>query len=356
MSAEQGGTRPPGAATGLAKAELGAGWLEGELAQARRLLTVLERELVELRGEVAQHRGELSAIEHGLATVSGRTERHEAGQQLARDARREVDALRERLEEEAALRRELAERLARVAEHDSAEEGAQQRTLEALATRVVELEERQQAAGERERRIAADLAGQDADEEEVSGRLAVAERELAAEREAGRRAAEEVAQLAAVLPPLHATVEALVTRARTLGADQRRIDDDVATLRSERERESELLEVVEQQRAARHRLEERVAELEERLVESGARFDAVEEDRALVRRELAGGAERLRALSEALEGHRLAIVEHERRRTRADEDAARRRADELDREVRVARELLVRLSEGAEQVGQEQPL
>lgn len=264
--------------------------------------------------------------------------------------------MRERLEEEAALRRELAAGVARVTERDSVEEGAQQRTLEALISRVAELDERQQAAVERERRVVAVLAGQDAAEDEVQGRLAVAEREVAAEREAGRRAAEEVSRLAAVLPPLHATVEELVTRARSLSSDQRRIDDDVATLRTERERESELLEVVEQQRAARHRLEERVADLEERLVESGTRFDAAEEDRALVRRELAGAAAQLRALGEALEGQRVAIVEHERRRTRADEDTARRRADELDREVRVARDLMVRLSEGAEQVGQEQPL
>ena len=103
-------------------------------------------------------------------------------------------------------------------------------------------------------------------------------------------------------------------------------------------------------------LERKNTELEERLVESGTRLDAAEEDRALVRRERAGGAEQLRALGEALEGQRVAIVEHERRRTRADEDTARRRADELDREVRVARDLLVRLSEGAEQIGQEQPL
>ncbi|MDA0256227.1 MAG: hypothetical protein O3C25_00595, partial [Chloroflexi bacterium] len=103
-------------------------------------------------------------------------------------------------------------------------------------------------------------------------------------------------------------------------------------------------------------LEERVAELEERLVESGARIDVAEEDRALVRRELAGAAERQRALGETIEGQRLAMLEHARRRTRADEDAARRRADELDREVRVARELLVRLAEGSEQAGQEQPL
>ena len=75
MSPEQTGPRPAGAATEFAPAEFGAGWLEGELAQARQLLTALGRELVDLRGEVAHHRGELSAIEQGLATVSGRTER-----------------------------------------------------------------------------------------------------------------------------------------------------------------------------------------------------------------------------------------------------------------------------------------
>ncbi len=361
MTGERSGERlpTPRPAVGDAApggADLGAGWLEGELAQARRLLSVLERELVALRGEVAQHRGELSSIEQGLSTVSGRTERHEAGQQLARDARREVDALRERLEEEASLRRELAERLARVSERESAEDGAHERSLLTLTARVAELEERLQAAGERQRRIAAELAGQDADEDEVEGRLSVAEREVAAEREAIRRGAEEIARLTAAFPPLRMTMDELTTRVASIAADQRRLDDEVSTLRSERDREAELLEVVAQQRAARHRLEERVAELEQRFVESDTRLDTGDEDRALLRRELAGGAERLRALSEALEGQRVAIVEHTRRRTRADEDAARRRADELEREVRVARDLLVRLAEGSEQAGQEQPI
>ena len=354
MSSDQTSPLHTGTSLEFRSAELGDGWLEAEVAQAGRLLMALERELVEPRGEVAQHRGELSSIEQGLATVAGRTERHEEGQQLARNARHESAELRERLEGEAALRRELGERLARITDREISEEGAHQLAREALGARVSELEERAEATSERERRITAEVAAQDTSE--IMDRIAVVEREIEVERDMTRRVIEGIARIDAVFSVLSSTVEELDVRARTLSADQRRLGDDMAALHSERDRESELLEVVEQQRAVRHRLGERVADLDERLVENGARLDAAEEDRALVRRELAGAAERVRALGEALEDQRLAVVEHQRRRTLADEDTARRHADELDREVRVSRELLVRLSEVSEQTAQDQPL
>ena len=76
----------------------------------------------------------------------------------------------------------------------------------------------------------------------------------------------------------------------------------------------------------------------------------------MLRREIAGVAERLRGLGEALEGQRLAMIEHVRRLTLAGEETARRNAEERAREVRVARDLLVRFAEGSDQVAQEPPL
>lgn len=344
--------QPGGASVDAARSEY-----EGdELLASRQRVVALTRELEVLRAEVAQHRGELTSVEQGLATLSGRTERHEAGQQLARDAARELETLRERLEAEAELRRELAKRFTLFVERGSTEEGTHEAAQEAVAARVLALEEQQQAGGERVRRLLEDLGVREAATVEVAERLLGAERGVDAEREAIRRSAEEIARLGPEIVRLSTAVDEVAIRLNVLASDQRRLGDDVAPLRASREHETELLEVVEQQRAARHRLETRLADLEERVAGEGARLDTEEERGALLRADLAGIVERLRALGEITEGQRQVMLEHARRSTRADEDTARRRAAELEREMRVARDLLTRLAEGTEQAAREQPL
>ncbi len=130
----------------------------------------------------------------------------------------------------------------------------------------------------------------------------------------------------------------------------------MANLEAEREREAELLEVIEQQRAARQRMEERLAAFDEALEESRRELAEASEERSMLRQQTAGNVERLRDLAETLEGQRLAIIEHFRRWTESGADSGRRQAEEIERANRVARDLLVRLSERSDEVGQEQPL
>ena len=69
------------------------------------------------------------------------------------------------------------------------------------------------------------------------------------------------------------------------------------------------------------------------------------------------GEAALRARLEArLEAQRDTVAEHLRRVLRADEERAHRRIEEIERDVRVARNLLVRLDEQASGSDQEQPL
>jgi len=76
----------------------------------------------------------------------------------------------------------------------------------------------------------------------------------------------------------------------------------------------------------------------------------------MLRQQTAGNVERLRELAEALEEQRLVIVEHFRRWTEGGADSGRRQVEEIERANRVARDLLVRLTESSDEVGQERPL
>ena len=66
--------------------------------------------------------------------------------------------------------------------------------------------------------------------------------------------------------------------------------------------------------------------------------------------------ERMRGFGERLEALRMSVVDHQRLQMRADEETSRRRAEETDRELRVARDLVTRLAEQTEDVIQDSPL
>ncbi len=66
--------------------------------------------------------------------------------------------------------------------------------------------------------------------------------------------------------------------------------------------------------------------------------------------------ERLRGLTELLEAQRLAMVEHLRLQGEANEESGRRRIDEIERDIRKARDLVVRFAEQTVEASQEQPL
>ena len=66
----------------------------------------------------------------------------------------------------------------------------------------------------------------------------------------------------------------------------------------------------------------------------------------------------MRALGERGEAQRLAMVEHLRRELRAAEETGKQRVEEIERELRVSRGLLLRLTEESAEASslEEQPL
>ena len=352
--------RRPAAPPAAAFAELARELIADHEQTVRQLHAEHARLIVMLRTELEAQRGELEGAQRQIQVLSGRTERHEAGQLLARDAARELEALRERLEAEAAQRRELAQRLTTVVEHERSQAAEHASTQQALVERLRVLEGTSQIESEQLRRLREGSAGTEAAAAGVEERLSALERELAAGGDVQRRGAEQLSQLAAQVDSLRAAGEELETRLGVVGADQRRLGEDVGALRARDREDATLLDAVEQQRVHRQRLEARLAELEERVAREGDRLDSQHEALTLARGEVSGLAERLQALREALEGQREAVLDHVRRSARAQEQRARRRTAEFDRELRVANELITRLAEApmslAEERGGEGPV
>ena len=73
-------------------------------------------------------------------------------------------------------------------------------------------------------------------------------------------------------------------------------------------------------------------------------------------RQIAGEAEQRRALADRLEAQRDTFIEHMRRQARAQEESHRRMIEDMERDIRISRQLLVRLSEQTDESEQEQPL
>jgi chromosome segregation ATPase len=316
----------------------------------------LARELTHARAAIEALRAEVTRLEEQLQTVEGRTLRHEAGQDLAREVKGELAQLDERLESEATLRRDLAAIVERSSSRDHEFEAELRRALEVIARRLSEFEGHQSATDERQRTLVSDAAQQSTSEQRTEQRLGALERRVAAQRDASVEQAETIADAASRLPELARRLDELTSEVAAGRVARQRMEAEIAALRSVRDREAELLDLLEQQRATRTRHESRLSEIEEFLATVVRSLGEAAEERARLAREQAGGEERLRTLGERLEALRVSIVEHMRRQVRADEQAGRRQVEETERELRVARTLLTRMAEQSEDVVQEQPL
>src|SRR5690606_19737154 len=194
-----------------------------------------------------------------------------------------------------------------------------QRVLQVIAERLDEYDQRVQAETHRQAAYRQDSAEDSRDDQEVVARPERLERRLAAEAENARHQGTEIARVASSVTGLVGALDAAEARTRAAQHDQRRLDEEVAALRSVRSREEELLELVEQQRATRARLEDRVSGVEESLEEVRRHLAAASEERALLLRQVTGEAEQRRVLLERLEAQRDSFIEHTRRQARADE-------------------------------------
>lgn len=316
----------------------------------------LARELNHARAALEALRAEVARLEEQLQTVDGRTLRHESGQDLARELKGEVSQLEERIEAEATLRRDLAAIVARTGARDHEFESELRRALEVIAQRLDEFEGHQSASDERQRSLTSSAAERAGSEQRDEERFVALERQVTAQRDAAIENAEVLAAAAARLPDLDRRLDELVTESAAARAARGHMEAELASLRAIRDREAELIDLLDQQRATRTRHESRLAEIEELVSTVQHALGEAAEERARLAREQAGGAERLRTVGERLEALRMSIVEHLRRQVHADEQSGRRLVEETERELRVARTLLTRMSEQTEDAVQEQPL
>ena len=169
-------------------------------------------------------------------------------------------------------------------------------------------------------------------------------------------ARESAERLNVDLPDVRGSVSGLESRMESVLAELRRLGDEVAHERARRDVETDLLEVINQQRAARVRMEEQVALFGEQLEEARQRLGAAAEERAALARQAARADQRLLALAEALEAQRDTIIEHFERLLDAERAAALKQVEGIEGGLRAGRELLTKLREESDPASAEPPL
>lgn len=331
-------------------------WVSDKVQHALTRVDSLTRELEHVETALRAQAEDVSRLHDSLQLVEGRTTRHDVGQEQTREVRQEVAELEERLAQESALRRDLTAQVERFRGRDSENQQELFRALQSIAARLDEIDGRATSEQLRQRHIADEIAEIDHEGDSVEARIEAIERRIAAEYEAGRHVGAEVAKLASSITQLMSAVDALEARSRAVVTDQHRLNDEIASLRSIPDREGELREVIEQQRATRVRLEERMSQAEELVAELSRSVADAPDARALLQRQIAGEAEQRRALADRLEAQRDTFIEHMRRQARAQEESHRRMIEDMERDIRISRQLLVRLSEETDESEQEQPL
>lgn len=331
-------------------------WVSDEVQHALTRVEALTRELEHVEGALRSQAEEVSRLHDALALVEGRTTRHEVGQEQTREVRQGIVELEERLAQEASLRRDLAAQVERFRDRDAEHQQELFRALQVIASRLDEIDGRASAEALRQRHLTEEVAEADQENDDVVGRLEALERRVAAEYEGSRHVGTEVARLASSITGLMSAIDAMEARTRAVTQDQHRLDEEIATLRSVRDHEGELREIVAQQRATRARLEDRMAQAEELIADLARQVAEASEARALLQRQIAGEAEQRRSLVERVEAQRDTFIEHMRRMARAQEESHRRLMEDMERDIRISRQLLVRLSEDTDESEQEQPL
>ena len=319
-------------------------------------LNEIARELAQSRASFESLHTTVVNLEEQLQILDGRTSRHESGQDLIRELKSEVVQLGTRLEEEVTLRRDLTALVERSGSRDLEFESELRRALEVIMHRLDNYEEHQAAIDERQRSLVNDVTARTDTSTLNEGRFVSLESRVAAEREASIEQAESIGGLLAKLSDVDRRIDALALDAETGRTARARIDEELASIRAIRDREAELLELLEQQRATRTRHETRLSEIEELVTVVRQELSEATEERERIIRDQVGSAERLRTTGERLEALRISIIEHLRRQVHADEQSGRRLVEETERELTTARTLLTQMSEQTEDVIKERPL
>ncbi len=264
--------------------------------------------------------------------------------------------LASRVDGVAAVNRDLSEVVQQRGRHERELEGDLRSTLERISGELERMSADHAATAEREQARAREIAQSQLSGQTLEERVDELERRLVAQRELVGRQAEDAGSVDATLADLQQRARDLEVGYRWVREVQERMETEFASLRAVRDREAELAELLEQHRATRARHEARLREVEELVAAFGRELQVAEEERALLMRQQAMEADRARQSRERLEALREALIDQIRRQVEASEESGRRRAEETDRELRVARELVTKLAEETEDVIQERPL
>lgn len=292
-----------------------SGWTERQVAALREHTDRLRHEVDVLRSTLHEQQRVIAGMESTLASLDENTRRHETEQQTIRTTQQRL-----------------------------------QGTLEGAEAVISRLTERVQAL--EQRAWSADsMHGQrpDGDDEQLaSGRMEDIDNRIRAAADLGMQGRQAKERLDLVLPEISSSLSQLEATTETLRTELRRTGEEVAQERARRDRETELLELIDQQRSTRIRLEEQLALVGEYLEEARERLGAAAEERGALARQSSRTDERLLMLSEALDMLREAVVEHFQRLLDAERTATEKQIEGIEQRLREGQQLVTRLREGTD--------
>lgn len=302
-----------------------SGWAERQVASLRDNADRLRHEVDVLRSTLHEQQRTVAGLGGTLASIEEGVRRHETEQQTVRSLQQRVQA---------------------------SLEGAEA-MLTRLNERVQALEQRSWSADSMQGR-----GGSDADDGSIgAGRMEDIDNRLRAAADLAMLGRQANERMDLALPEISSSLSQLDAKTETLRTELRRTSEEVAQERARRDRETELLELIDQQRATRIRLEERLALYGESLEEARERLGAAAEERGALARQLSRTDERLLMLSEALEMQREAIIDHFQRLLESQREEGGREVDRIEASLREGQQLLTRLREGTDpQTAPEQPV
>lgn len=331
-------------------------WLEEQLERALTRIDALTREVARAQDTLATREQEVEALRQSLAIVDGRTRRHEATIDAVPDLRRAVTDLDERLAAEAALRRDAATTAERG--HNREADGAHllERDVIEIDRRLVAIEQALRAAAERETHHEAAVTVAGRAQQAAEARLDALQAQVTALADSLRRDGGDRDGTREGLDDARLHIGAVEARTDVMVRDLQQLHDEMLLVRRALDRETAVGDLVEQVRALRLRVEEGLADLDRRVDAQRESGSADAEAQRVVRVHLATLDRAVADVAAQVEAQRLVLLEHFQRLTAAAEDAGRRQTEEIDRQVRAARESLVRLAERADEATREQPL
>lgn len=330
--------------------------IEEQLAVAFERIADLGRQLAHAREESADREATVRALRESWNTVEGRTLRHEASLDAVRALGTTVAALEERLEQESQLRREALLALGQGVARDRGAAGAVVEHLEELESRLDDARRVTAGAGARGRTQGDALGEIDERLARAHERLDGVEQRLAADRDAAVAATSQHAGLEARVAESAAVLRELVGRTREGQNERRALADSVAELQAADRQDGELRDLLDQQRAMRQRLEERLMALEDEMRAVGRAMLEAAEQRAQIRVQLANLDARVGELTVGEGTDRELVAARFRALAELEERSERRVAAELEQRARERRETLNRLDEATEQATRGVPL